>query len=47
MGLTKNDKEELNKAILEYLNASGYSIAFEAFKNETSLELPDDPKRLK
>lgn len=47
MGLTKSDKDDLNKAILEYLSANGYSISFETFMKEADIEPSDDSKSLK
>jgi hypothetical protein len=42
MGLTKSDKEELNKAILEYLYANGYRDAHDSFIREAEVDIDDD-----
>ncbi|KYQ89824.1 putative dynein regulator [Tieghemostelium lacteum] len=44
MVLNSKQKEELNEAILDYLDQSGYKIAFEEFKKESGIE-PDFTKK--
>jgi len=38
MVLTPKQKEELNKAIADYLHTSGFQSALEAFKNEADIK---------
>jgi len=44
MVLTTKQKEELNKAILDYLKTNGYDASGEVFQKETAVE-PLDPKK--
>jgi hypothetical protein len=46
MGLTKGDKDDLNRAILEYLYANGYKDAHDIFIKEAEVELDDSKKKL-
>lgn len=41
MGLTKDQKDELNKAILEYFFINGYKTAYDAFLEDSQVD-PDD-----
>jgi platelet-activating factor acetylhydrolase IB subunit alpha len=41
MGLTKDQKDELNKAILEYLYNNGYGTAYDGLITDTGID-PDD-----
>jgi len=47
MGLTKDQKEELNKAILEYMFNNGYQTAYDAFLEDSEVDPSDDSKRAK
>lgn len=42
MVLTKGDKEELNKAILEYLYVNGYKNAYDALMTDAEISAEDD-----
>ena len=42
MVLTKSDKEELNKAILEYMYQNGYKDSHDTFLQETNVDLSSD-----
>lgn len=42
MVLTKSDKDELNKAILEYLYANGYKNAYDALVTDAEISNPED-----
>ena len=42
MGLTKGDKEELNKAILEYLYTNGYKDSHDTFIAEAEIDTEED-----
>ena len=42
MVLTKSDKEELNKAILEYLYANGYKNAYDALMTDAEINDQND-----
>jgi len=42
MVLTKSDKEELNKAILEYLYTNGYKNAYDALVTDAEVNVQDD-----
>ncbi|CEI91462.1 Putative Nuclear distribution protein PAC1 [Rhizopus microsporus] len=43
--LSERQKDELHKAILDYLSSSGFKEAFNAFKNETGDDFVPDPKQ--
>jgi platelet-activating factor acetylhydrolase IB subunit alpha len=47
MGLTKDQKEDLNKAILEYLFNSGYQTTYDALIQDSDVDPNDDGKRTK
>jgi hypothetical protein len=40
----RKDKDDLNKAILQYLNANGYYNTVDLFAEEASLDASDMPK---
>jgi len=42
MVLNKSDKEDLNKAILEYLYKNGYKEAHDLFIEEAEIDTNDD-----
>lgn len=46
MGLTKSDKEELNKAILEYLYVNGYKDAYDAFIVDAAINTEEDTAKM-
>ena len=41
MGLTKNEKDDLNKAVLEYLYKNNYKVAYDAFAQEAEVDQED------
>ena len=45
MGLTKNDKEELNKAILEYLYVNNYKNAHDSFIIDAEIDVSEDTSK--
>lgn len=47
MGLTKDQKVELNKAILEYLFNNGYKNAYDSLIQDAEIDVDDDGKRTK
>lgn len=47
MGLTKDQREELNKAILEYMFANGYQNAYDAFIEDSGVDPEDDSIKAK
>jgi len=47
MGLTKTDKDELNKAILEYLYSNNYKNSYDAFVSETEIDPAEDSSKHK
>ena len=47
MGWTKLDKQELNKAILEYLYKNNYEDSYNSFMNEAEIEPGEDTSRMK
>lgn len=44
MGLTKGEKEELNKAILEYLYNNDYKDAYDAFVIDSGVDTEESGK---
>lgn len=47
MGLTKSDKDELNKAILEYLYKNNYKEAHDAFITEAEIDPEEDTSKMR
>ncbi|RVE50873.1 hypothetical protein evm_004440 [Chilo suppressalis] len=44
MVLSQRQREELNKAIADYLGSNGYTDALEAFKKEADMDGRDGPQ---
>lgn len=42
MALTKKDKDELNKAIAEYLYNSGFGTSYDSFLTEAEIDAGDN-----
>lgn len=47
MGLTKTDKQELNKAILEYLYKNNYEASYNVFIEEAGIDKNEDTSSMK
>ena len=45
MGLTKNDKDDLNKAILEYLYKNNYRDSYDTFCVEAEIDTSEDTSK--